>query len=169
MLIELEPVFNNIGFSFAVDYALDLSDALLNGLRAFTAPVRVVGQIKNTAGIVSVKVVASFDLSLECDRCAEPFTRHMDIPVEHVLVTELNDDTNDELILLESLRFNLDQLVSDDIFLALPSKFLCKEDCKGVCPRCGQNLNTSPCSCQKPFDPRLEALKQLLDNSESAE
>jgi len=164
MILELEPVFNNIGFSLVIDYELDLSYAELNSAYPFKSPVLVSGRVVNSAGVVSVEAVASFDLSLECDRCAAAITKHLDVPVRHVLVTELNDDTNDELILLESLRFNLDKLVSDDIFLSLPSKFLCSNDCKGVCPQCGQNLNVSQCSCKKPVDPRLEALKQLLDN-----
>jgi len=169
MIIELEPVFNNIGFSLGIDYALDLSGIELNAGHPFTSPVKVRGRVINKAGVVSVEATASFDLSLECDRCADAITTHFDIPIEHVLVTELNDDTNDELILLESLRFDLDRLVSDDIFLSLPSKFLCRDDCKGVCPICGQNLNVSQCSCKKPVDPRLEALKQLLDSKETTD
>jgi uncharacterized protein len=88
-----------------------------------------------------------------------------DLPVEHVLVRELADENNDELILLESFRMDLDELVSDDIFLSLPTKFLCRDDCQGVCPTCGQNLNDGPCSCKKTVDPRLADLLQLLDDS----
>ena len=164
MIIELEPVFNNIGLSIEIDYELDLSGAEFSAAHPFTSPVKVRGAVKNSAGVVSVAAIASFDLSLLCDRCVEPIIWHREVPVEHVLVTALNDETNDELILLDSLRFDLDKLVIDDIFLTLPSKFLCRDDCRGVCPQCGQNLNVSQCSCKKPVDPRLEALKQLLDN-----
>jgi uncharacterized protein len=164
MILELEPVFNNIGFSLDISYELDLSRAELNAAYPFKSPVRVSGRAVNNAGVVSVEAAASFDMSLECDRCAVPITKHSEVPVRHVLVTELNDDTNDELILLEGMRLDLDKLVTDDIFLSLPSKFLCSDDCRGVCPQCGQNLNVSQCSCRKPVDPRLEALKQLLDN-----
>ncbi len=163
MFFELEPVFNNVGFSIKVDYEIDFSNAELSGVLPFRKPVRVSGVIRNNAGVVSTDITAAFDMEIPCDRCAVEIKRHLEIPVEHVLVTELNDNTNDELILLDSLRFNLDELVSDDIFLSLPTKFLCREDCKGICPHCGQNLNISPCSCKKPVDPRLEALTQLLD------
>ena len=87
------------------------------------------------------------------------------LPVEHVLVRELADESNDELILLDSFRMDLDALVSDDVFLSLPTKFLCREDCRGVCPTCGQNLNDGPCSCKKAVDPRLAGLLQLLEDS----
>ena len=164
MIFELEQVFNNVGFSLPVDYSIDLSDVELNCIKPFTSPVSVRGKICNDAGVVSVKVTVSFTLNLVCDRCAADYVRKFSTPVEHVLVTELNNEDNDELILLDSLSFELDTLVTDDIFLELPSKFLCRDDCSGICSMCGQNLNDSQCSCKKPVDPRLEALKQLLDN-----
>ena len=76
------------------------------------------------------------------------------------------DEENDELILVESLRFNLDELVTEDILLGLPTRHLCKEDCKGVCQYCGKNLNEDSCNCSAPLDPRLAALQQLLDNND---
>jgi uncharacterized protein len=164
MIFELEPVFNNVGFSVKIDYEFILPDVGDGGVCPFTCPFAVKGSFVNNAGVVSVEATASTDLSLQCDRCAVELTRHIEVPVRHVLVTELNDDTNDELILIESFQFDLDKLVTDDVFLWLPSKFLCSNGCKGVCPQCGQNLNESQCSCKKPVDPRLEALKQLLDN-----
>ena len=50
-----------------------------------------------------------------------------------------------------------------DLVLELPLRYLCKPDCKGLCCRCGKNLNDGPCGCQKEIDPRLAALRQLLD------
>ena len=66
--------------------------------------------------------------------------------------------------MIEDMHFNLDPLVTEDIFLSLPTKILCSEDCKGLCPKCGVNLNLGKCSCKKEIDPRLAALKELLDN-----
>lgn len=165
MTFDLEPIFNNIDAVLPVDYSMDFSDVSLNGTTPFCTPICVKGEFCNRAGIVSVLVTASFKMSLFCDRCATPMEKSFTVPVEHVLVTQLNDESNDELICLDSFRFELDELVSDDIFLSMPTKFLCKDDCAGLCPTCGQNLNDGPCSCKKPVDPRLAGLLQLLDNS----
>ena len=165
MIFELEPIFNTVGASLPVDLRMDLSDVQLNGVYPFTQPVCVRGTIRNRAGIVSVAVRAQFVLELFCDRCACPMRQAFDLPVEHILVRELQDESNDDFICLDSFQLDLDALVSDDIFLSLPSKFLCREDCKGICPSCGQNLNDGPCSCKKSVDPRLEGLLQLLDHS----
>ncbi|MGN0573083.1 MAG: YceD family protein [Acutalibacteraceae bacterium] len=164
MILDLEPIFNNEGMVREFDYELDLSSQELSGTRPFVSPVRVSGSVGNYTGIVEMRAKADFVLELCCDRCAKPISVAQRADIFHTLVTHLNDEANDELLLVNELRFDLDPLVTEDIFLSLPSKFLCKEDCKGVCPRCGKDLNTDSCSCEKEIDPRLAALKQLLDN-----
>ena len=60
-------------------------------------------------------------------------------------------------------RGDLEDIVRTVFVLNLDSKLLCKEDCKGLCPQCGKNLNDGPCNCRKELDPRFAALKQLLE------
>jgi uncharacterized protein len=55
-------------------------------------------------------------------------------------------------------------LVCEDIVFSLPLRFLCDEECKGLCSRCGKNLNDGPCDCKKEIDPRMAALLQLLED-----
>lgn len=164
MFLDLEPIFNNEGACQKFAYELDLSAESLGGAFPFKSPVHVSGEVHNVTGVVEIKAFAAFTLSLACDRCAKPLELEQKTEIFHTLVTSLNDEANDELLLVNEMRFNLDGLVSEDIFLNMPSKFLCREDCKGVCFACGKDLNDGPCSCEKPTDPRLEALKQLLDN-----
>lgn len=164
MILDLEPIFNNEGMVKEFDYELDLSDRELSGVMPFTSPVKVSGSVGNYTGIVEMRADATFSLDLDCDRCAKPISVPLQIRIFHTLVTHLNDESNDELLLVNELRFDLDELVTEDIFLDLPAKFLCSEDCKGICPKCGKDLNEGSCSCEKEIDPRLEALKQLLDN-----
>lgn len=164
MILDLEPIFNNEGMVKEFSYELDLSEQELSGVKPFSTPVRVSGSVGNHTGVVELSAKAEFVLDMNCDRCAKPIKLALTADVFHTLVTSLNDEANDELLLVNELRFDLDPLVTEDIFLELPSKFLCSEDCKGVCPKCGKDLNTGSCSCEKEIDPRLAALKQLLDN-----
>ena len=82
-----------------------------------------------------------------------------------VLVTELaNEENEDEWVFpLEGDSADLEDIIRTIFVLNLDSKLLCKEDCKGLCCRCGKNLNDGPCNCQKELDPRFAALKQLLE------
>ena len=164
MILDLEPIFNNEGMVKHFDYQLDLSEQELNGSKPFASPVRISGHAGNYTGIVELHATADFTLETACDRCAKPISLSLATKIFHTLVTSLNDETNDELLLVNELRFNLDELITEDIFLDLPSKLLCSEDCKGICSKCGADLNAGSCSCEKEVDPRLAALKQLLDN-----
>ncbi|HOL80128.1 MAG TPA: DUF177 domain-containing protein, partial [Clostridiales bacterium] len=64
---------------------------------------------------------------------------------------------------IPSYQLNLDDLLAEDIWLSMPVTILCSDDCKGICPSCGTNLNEETCSCKKAVDPRLEALAKLLE------
>lgn len=117
-------------------------------------------------------------VELLCDRCLEPFTTMLTFPLreqfyptvdvtsglslppaENELVFPI--DQNHELDLRESLRQNL--------LLALPMRALCREDCAGLCPHCGHNLNEGPCACPPDApDARFAALRELLDGQADA-
>lgn len=163
MLLKLENLFENEGEHLELDQAFDFSGEELGGVHPFVSPVRIQGEIRNRAGIVSMRAEAAFTYRAPCDRCAADTARDMLIPLEHVLVTHLDEEDTGEFIIVEGMQLDLAALVWEDILLALPTKFLCRADCKGLCPACGKNLNDGSCGCQKPIDPRLAVLRQLLD------
>ena len=163
MIIELESVFNTDGLKIPFDYELSLSGITVSGLTPVTEPVKVSGYVENKAGIVNLKASAALKYEAPCDRCAENVISHFSFPVEHTLVVALESGDNDDFLEVPNMRLNLDELVEEDVNLALPTKYLCNDDCKGLCPICGKNLNKSQCDCKAPIDPRMEALLQLLD------
>ena len=92
-------------------------------------------------------------------------TQELEMPFFHVLVSELSDeeDEDGQFVLVPDESLDLEQLLTEDILLDVPSKFLCSPDCKGLCPVCGKNLNQGDCGCkQDTVDPRLAILKSLL-------
>ena len=164
MKIDLNNIFNNDGEIINIDHAVDLSGFELNGVFPIQKPVKVVGKISNTAGLVTIDASAEYVYSAPCDRCAAETVREMKTAVRHTLVAELNDEENDELMLIENMVLDLDELVFTDILLELPSKYLCSENCRGLCVQCGKNLNDGPCGCKKAIDPRWSELAKLLDD-----
>ena len=163
MIIELESVFNTDGLKIPFDYELSLSGITVSGLTPVTEPVKVSGYVENKAGIVNLKASAALKYEAPCDRCAENVISQFSFPVEHTLVVALESGDNDDFLEVPNMRLNLDELVEEDVNLALPTKYLCNDDCKGLCPICGKNLNKSQCDCKAPIDPRMEALLQLLE------
>ena len=162
--INLEPIFNEIGSSLQINHTLDLSDIEISNVNPLKEPCIIKGSIKNETDIVSLSAEVSVLYSGNCDRCAREVTKEFTIPMEHTFVTELNDNQNDEFILVPTMRFDLEGLATEDVLLYLPTKFLCDDDCKGICPQCGKNLNDGPCGCKKEIDPRLAALQSLLED-----
>lgn len=164
MVIKLEYIFNNEGSVLPFDFQLDLSDFSIGQKKPFPKLFKVEGKAFNKTDVVRIKATAASVICTQCDRCAGDFERPFEVSTEHILVTTLNDESNDDFILVRDMCLDLAPLIREDILLELPSKILCKTDCKGLCISCGKNLNNGQCSCPKPIDPRLEALKQLLNN-----
>ena len=120
-------------------------------------------KVENRAGFVEFTADVSFVYRFDCDRCASAVSRTFKYRFRHILVTRLSDESGDDHIETPDYKLDTDSLLRDDILLELPSKLLCKEDCKGLCLKCGNNLNESSCGCdRREADPRLAALRQLL-------
>ena len=162
MALYLMQIFVITGEILSFSYDMDLSEYPLYGAYPFITPVHLEGEVKNRAGVVELHYTAQFTLSLACDRCLTDFTRDYTLPFSEILVS--NGDTNDdEYIAAEDGMLDMDALAVSDILLTLPSKQLCRDDCKGLCPMCGMNLNNGVCQCKKKeIDPRLQALGDLL-------
>ena len=101
-------------------------------------------------------------LYIPCDRCLAESRRAYDRAFVHGLARTLFDEENDDYIVVEDGILDLDGLVMEDITLEMPMQMLCKEDCKGLCPQCGADLNKGDCGCKKPGDPRFDVLNDLL-------
>ena len=118
--------------------------------------------------------VVTTRLELPCSRCLEPFTPPVDSRFDlryqphvhaagsgHEAERQIEEDDlstafydNDEI--------DLGQLMGEQFYLSLPMKPLCRDDCRGLCPICGTNLNRGTCDCKRDWeDPRLAALKAL--------
>jgi len=162
MLVQCRSLFTGEVKTLPIDTEWDFSPVEFYGIHPFKKPVHVVGEITSRAGVVKLSVRATFTFEGQCDRCLEPFVRDYDIPIEHILVTTVENEDSD-YVLLDNYQLALDELVQADILLELPYKNLCREDCRGLCPQCGKNQNEGLCGCQtKTVDPRLEILSQLL-------
>lgn len=163
MQIQLEQIFNIDGAKKDIDYSFEPEYSLSDDF-VLDSPVSFRGAIENNTGIVSLLGEACFSATVVCSRCAEDFKKDFSVSVEHLLANHLNDEDNDEYIVVDNSVIDLSELICEDIILSLPTRFLCREDCKGLCPKCGKNLNESKCDCKKEVDPRMAALLELLDD-----
>ena len=165
MRLGLSQIIDRPGESVSFSVCIDLSDLLYGTCYPVSEPVQASGTVRNTAGVLVMKGMITTCIHGICDRCASDFSRNLQIPIDVVLVEALsNEDNEDEWVFpLEADSADLEEIVRTVFVLNMDSKLLCKPDCAGLCYRCGKNLNDGPCGCQKEIDPRLAALRQLLN------
>lgn len=162
MIVDLKRFFQGECDTLTVE--LDLSGLELGGVKPFCAPVRATVQLRGFADSVLLDAHLDYTTVMPCDRCGETTRRDWVKDFSHVLVSELHEEQDDDTyVVVSDERLDLDELLREDILLDMPSKYLCSPDCKGLCPKCGKNLNEGDCGCEtKEIDPRLEILKSLL-------
>jgi len=136
-------------------------------------PVNVDLEISKGADHIRIQGSIKGVLQVACHRCLKPFPLPLDEPVDVFLVEEQKVPEEEEVELEEEdLEYEffdgevieVDELIAEQIFLALPFKVLCSETCRGLCPRCGANLNDEPCRCERNVeDSPFAGLKAIKD------
>lgn len=130
-------------------------------------PIHASARIDKRGGNYYIKVSASFTGALICDRCLEKFDRVLTgevmlVYTENEELLAQGEDEDLRLVPKSGDAVDLSTDVRDAVLLTVPVKHVCREDCQGLCPDCGANRNTAPCSCSaERTDPRWDALKRL--------
>lgn len=162
--LDVRPILYTPGRSLSFRFALDLSGMDFGGRRPVTRPVEVSGSVRNRAGVLSLELSAETTLDACCDRCGKRFPLPKRTAFRCTLAESLqNEDGDEELVLLQDGQVDVGELARTAFVLDMDTKILCSGDCKGLCPRCGANLNKGACGCQPEPDPRWAALSALLD------
>ncbi len=164
MIVDLKRFFLHDTPWETMELDLDFSEVEELGRPIFLPGARAQVELKGLAGSVSVKAHVAYTLEKPCDRCGALTRKTYTGTFTHILVREFSGGEPDggEYVLVPDCKVDLAGLLREDVLLDLPWKFLCREDCKGLCPRCGKNLNEGPCTCSPEVDPRMEALRELL-------
>ena len=164
MLLDLKPLFAGSRDFIPIDLSMDMSSVDFYGLKPLSAPVIVSGKIVSRAGIVEAQLTCKVEYNAPCDRCGEEVAETYNFDIIRTIVTELENEDTDEMTVVPDMKLDVEEFCYADIIMSLPTKHLCKEDCKGLCAMCGTNLNLGRCDC--PTDEEtvggLSALAELL-------
>lgn len=143
-------------FTFAED------DELLQSEGVQVRPVDVNGVISSDGGRLILDIEYSSTWQFLCGRCLSETDYSIAGQIKRSIVKDGNDG-DDGIVVVESSVINLYDVIYNDIVLNLPGQVICDDECKGLCPDCGINLNTDTCECgQDKVDPRLAKLKNLF-------
>ena len=168
MILDMMPILSGSSQQIDFDFVFTPNeDSLLVAVYSdvdFTEPITVTGYVKNMAGYMMLSADVKVSYSTVCARCVEPVSNVLEISFEKDIASSGDvSEENDDYIIIEDKKLDLLPSVEEEIMLEMPSRTLCKEDCRGLCQKCGKNLNEGDCDCcKKEVDPRLAIIKTLL-------
>ena len=163
MDINIASVKNYEGKTLTIDCEISLPGRKGDDFR-LVSPVRVCGELRKFGGTLELSAKAEAGLEFVCDRCAETYSKlhKFDISESFKEYEGADSGENPDINYFSGDELVLDDYVYSGLVLSLPGKHLCSEDCKGLCPVCGANLNRETCSCSRTStDPRFDILDSL--------
>ena len=165
MLINLSDVLSDQHKTVEETVRLEMEEIRM---KSGTYPVHVrVEHIRGKELLVNAET--RIVVAIPCDRCLDDVKRefvldcakHVDVGLSDAELTEELDESN----FIDGYHLDVDKLLYGEILSDWPVKVLCREDCKGLCKVCGQNLNTGSCNCEEPgLDPRMSVVRDLFKN-----
>lgn len=153
MIIDISSIAGVDGASLEFNGSVSFPD--------FEAPVYCKGFVKNYSNQYVINIDMKTSFKAECARCLELFDKELLFSMEEIIGGE---DAPECLTVIQN-TIDITEVVYINLLFNLSQKFLCKEDCKGLCFVCGTNLNEKDCDCEREVtDPRFDVLKNLLNN-----
>lgn len=165
MVIDVSNILKETGGRVNIDTELSLErDDIV-----FDGALKIKGSVYNNGQSLTLRANCSGVLKTQCARCLKDIDAEVEFPVEETLVHDdgtavVSDD--EDVILFEGYSFEIDDIVLNSFFLNTSMKYLCREDCQGLCPTCGADLNDGECGCNRDFvDPRWSGLVDILNEN----
>jgi len=174
MQICLSELFNHIDEPKTYEIPVEFDTVTMLGE---TYPVTEKQSVSLTLihlGKKKIQMNAEIQMTLEipCGRCLEPVSVPFVISVDQQLELsdtpdQVTEDSDEPYI--DGYLLDVDALVRNELFVHIPLRVLCKEDCKGICKRCGTNLNLGTCDCDATeLDPRMAAILDIFNGSKKS-
>lgn len=163
MICDLSTVLNNDGACLTISGTVDAGNAA-DGLGVtFSNGVCVTGEIVCRSDVLELSAHVEGTFHTNCARCLKELELPLSFDFTETLTQNSEEiDNKDSVIVFSGTTVDLSEIVSSNILLNLSYKYLCSEDCRGLCPKCGADLNDGPCGCEDDeIDPRWEKLKNF--------
>ena len=171
MVVDVVPLLRGEVKKINIDYML--SPEQIDSVSFDDA--HVVGVLTDNSGYMRLKLQATLSYHGECARCLAPIDGVFSLDFERTVTTEgmideeRLEELEDEYVVLDGHELSIDDTLCEELVLSFPLRLLCREDCKGLCPKCGKPRSEGDCGCPtREIDPRLAVLANFIstDNEE---
>lgn len=168
MIVDISKILNGIVDEISISEKFRVEDLKVNGkLLKFNWPISFDGKILKSEENIFVYGDLFYEYIDVCDRCLIEFKNSNTISFDGIVLEKGKTvDEEDDIFVIhyDKGKIDLKEVAVFLIMMSLPMKSTCKEDCKGICPQCGKDLNEGDCGCSDiDIDPRLAKLKELID------
>ena len=171
-VVDVTKIYNGITGEINLDFELCIEEGTTDDYVFEKAPhvsarifEKARGRDENES-YVALAISVEGEYTCLCARCAKEVSKQLCVSAEYGITRNLSDDSDEYVEAPEGL-LDVGELARTLFYLELPQRVLCKDDCRGLCPVCGADLNLSTCSCKQVKRGKgLEGLKKLLDNYE---
>ncbi|MDE7094431.1 MAG: DUF177 domain-containing protein [Oscillospiraceae bacterium] len=148
MIMHIKNILNVPNSSEAFSFVMPEEQLAVIRDFEFATPVQITGKVANRAGVVTLTMQITFSLLVTCDRCLKQTVQAFSYDAEHLVVRFLHGEEDEEnYVIAKADSIDIAEIALSDLILELPTKLLCSEDCKGLCPQCGCDRNLTECSC----------------------
>lgn len=151
-MLDISHALKNPGQIYPLCADVLLPDMDVMGETLSFEGARFEGELLGAGESVSVRGVVRADALAHCARCLAPVRYPVEARVDETFVRAENAGVDSDAYPIVGTEIELEDLVKDALVLNLPMRFLCSEDCRGLCPRCGANRNEHPCKCLEGDD-----------------
>ncbi|NLB17050.1 MAG: DUF177 domain-containing protein [Clostridiales bacterium] len=169
MKIDIQPIISGIADHIDIGCDIETPPEAAPDDVEFTSAAHVSGSLSGDVRSMMLKCGIKVGYKTHCARCFRDVegTFETEIFKPVALKGTLDNEEDDEYLIADKAALDLYIPVNDAIILDFPMRVLCRDDCRGLCPVCGKDLNEGGCACDtREIDPRLEVLRQLLVDKE---
>ena len=167
MKINMVSVINCDGARLDIEKEVLIGEVeFLSNVFTFEKPVRITGEIVNIGSALKIALRVEGEYTSFCDRCCCEMEGTILGEAEDN-ITDGNDEFDSEMFRISGHILDISGAVESLVYSSLPMWNLCSEGCKGLCPKCGTDLNKSECNCDTTrYDPRFAIFRKLAGNGE---
>lgn len=171
MIIDLSEIIKDYGGKMSVSATVEMDDTeFLGESFTFNKPLNINGTIVNNTKSLELSATVEGEMQTHCARCNKPITASVKFRVNELLVSEESGIHDDETIVFSDNKLDITDIVLNGFLMSVSGRYLCREDCKGLCQKCGADLNSGDCGCENDeIDPRWADLREIMKNMTDTE
>ena len=167
MIINLSEIIRDVDAKIILDDDINIQNTKFMGeLFAFEEPLHIKGAITNNTKSLELRARVTGHAKTQCARCRKELCIPVDFEVSEVIMQDNGQIVDEDVIVVSGEEIDIYDIVLNSFLMDVPGKYLCRENCKGLCAKCGADLNLGDCGCgDDDIDPRWAKLAEIIKNS----